>query len=162
MENEANNLSHQARGYFLQQGQSINRLHNLLSSDLLIHHLSKWLSVLLEICLYVAFACLVIGAICIPTDLTEYAQLQMHRADPNIFDTDMFTNNDFYLAIYNRDFSSIVYAAKSLIVLIALTFMLLARLLVRNRRKSKLIRKAFTEVKEMKKSFEEAITTLKL
>lgn len=152
MENETTNLSHQTRAYFLQQGQSINRLYDLLGSNLLIHHLSKWLSVLLEISFYIAFTLLIVGAICIPTDMTAYIQFPIYEADPNAFDVN----------VYNRDFSTIVYIVKFIIVLLALPFLLLARLLARNRKKSNLIHAAFNEVEKMKKNFEEGIITLKL
>lgn len=157
MDNDSNNLGHQTRAYFLQQGQSINRLDDLLGSNILIHHLSKWLSVLLEISLYIAFAFLIIGAICIPTDMTAYINLPMREVDPSLFDS-----NAFDVDVHNREFSNVIYVVKFIIVLIALPFLLFARLLARNRKKSNLIRTSFDEVEKMKKSFEEAINTLRL
>ena len=157
MENETNHLGHQTGTYFLAQGQSIKRLHDLLGSNLLIHHLSKWLSVLLEISFYAAFAFLIIGAICIPTDLTAYVQLPLREVDPNVFDP-----NAFDVDVYNRDFSGLIYGVKFLMVLIGLPFLLFARLLARNRKKSNLMRTAFGEVEKMKRSFEEATRILRL
>ncbi len=137
MENESTNLDHQTRTYFLAQGQSINRLHVLLSSNILIHHVSKWLSVILEIVLYFTFFILIIAAILIPTDLTAYIDLPSKNFDPNVFDP-----RSFDIDVYNKDFTSMVYVVKFLVVILALPFLLFARLLARNRKKSNLIRTA--------------------
>lgn len=157
MESNNDTLSHQARGYFLQQGQSINMLHGLLSSNVLVHHLAKWLSVLIEISLYLGFALLVALAVCLPTDITSYVQLPMQQAESTMFDPAAFEVN-----VYNRDFTELIYVVKFLMILLALPFLLFAGLLSRNRKKSSLIRKAFTETEKMKKSFDEALNSLKL
>lgn len=157
-ENQSGNLDHQTRTYFLGQGQSISRLHELLNSNLLLHHLSKGLSVVLEIVLYLTFVILIFLVICLPTDLTAYAEVLLREAGANNFGQDAFA-----IRVYNPNFSLIIYTVKLLIVLfVALPLLLFARLLARNRKKSRLIRTAFGEVEKMKKNFEEALKILRL
>lgn len=62
METPDQNLSQQARAYFLQQGAGINKLTEILNSNVFIHHLNRWWSFLLEFALYLTF---LIGLICL-------------------------------------------------------------------------------------------------
>lgn len=59
MEHYYATLSHHARLYFLQQGKSINLLYTILDSNIFIHHVKKWLSLIIEWVMYL----LVIAAI---------------------------------------------------------------------------------------------------
>lgn len=130
------NLNSQNRAYFAQQGQSIANLYAILNSSTLVHHLRKWLSVLLEIILYLSFIFILIGVIAIPTELKYFFELDEY--------------NRLGISIRNADFEIFMIALKFIIALISLPMLLLAILLGRNRKKNELIRQAFEEVMKMK------------
>lgn len=68
MENYSSLLNHQARTYFVQQGKRIALLYNLLDSNMFIHHVKKWLSVIIEIIMYL-FVVAAIAVVAFAPDL---------------------------------------------------------------------------------------------
>lgn len=144
----ANESNTQVRAYFLRQGASIAKLHSLLDSSLFIHHLKKWLSILIEISLYLLFASIVLGTMFIPTELTEFITLD--------------ESTHVGVTLHNKDFDVFVLILKLSLVLISLPILLFAMLLGRNRKKNALLHEAFTEVKKMKEGFDGAVKGLGL
>lgn len=138
-----------ARTYFLKQGQGIQKIHGILGSNILVHHLKKWLSFLLELVLYLLFIIILWGAIWLPLNplewgikLTESIELQIGvKADEII---------GFFVVL------------KALLVIFSLPVLGMALLLGRNRRKNTLIREASKEAEQMKEDFDRAIVELKL
>lgn len=144
----ANESNTQVRAYFLQQGASIAKLHSLLDSSLFIHHLKTWLSILIEISLYLLFASILLGTMFIPTELTEFITLD--------------ESTRVGVTLRNKDFGVFVLILKLSLVLISLPILLFALLLGRNRKKNALLHEAFTEVKKMKEGFDGAVRDLGL
>ena len=139
-------LNAEARAYFLSQGRKISRIHSILSSNILIHYLKRWLSLLLELLCYSLFACILIVVLQIPKN-------------PGV---QVVYMNAIKIEITSPDIENIVVFLKTLAVIISLALPGLAILLKRNRRKNKLIRQAFSEVEEMKEDFDKALNELRL
>jgi hypothetical protein len=76
MENYSDILNHHVRSYFLQQGKSITLLYNILDSNIFIHHVKKWLSLIIEAITYL----FVIGAIAIVAFVPDF----FHDEDENL------------------------------------------------------------------------------
>ena len=136
------------RTYFLQQGQSIAKLNQILNSNILTHYLNKWFSVIIEISLYLLFIMVMISVFMIPTHLSFY------------FDVNETTQ--ISAQINNQDFAALIMCFKIVCVLLSLPILVFAILLGRNRKKNTLIREAYEESKKMKTSFEAAIKSLNL
>ena len=60
METPDQNLSQQARAYFLQQGKTIQELNTVLGSRLVTHHLKKWSSLLLQLLCHAVFVAVLV------------------------------------------------------------------------------------------------------
>ncbi|MDX2174406.1 MAG: hypothetical protein SFY56_14990 [Bacteroidota bacterium] len=137
-----------SKTYFLKQGQSISKLYALINHNVLTHRLKKWFSVLIELILYVLFLLGVSISITIPTNI-------------NLF---IAGNDDTSLTgtINNEDFYIVMLCIKLVIFLISLPILFFAIVLMRNRKKNNLIHKVFSEVKEMKETFNKALTDLNL
>lgn len=148
METPNQNISQQARAHFLHQGQSIAKLHDLLNSNILTHHLGKWLSVILEISLYLLILIIVLLALQIP--------LNIHVTIPS------YDNSMVNLDNNNKNVAMFVLLLQFIVILSALPLFLFARLLARNRKKSKLIREAYLEAEKMKQAFDVAVKDLHL
>ena len=141
-----NSTNPDLRAYFLQQGKSISILHDILSSNVFVHYLKKWFSILVELSLYFLFLCLFFVSLYLP----------------------MFMNTVIYnngktsisLEVWNEQISPMLFMVSALIILISLPILLFAILLHRNRKKNKLIHEAFTEVAKMKRSFDGAVKDL--
>jgi len=142
------NVKHEVRGYFLQQGQSINKLYTLLSSNVVAHHLKKWFSVLLEILLFLFFVIILIWAIMIPTDIGGSIPVSDHES--------------LGYSYQNEQIKALMMYAKAILVVLSLPVLAFALLLGRNRRKNTVIRAAFTEVVQMKEGFDNALKNLEL
>lgn len=140
-------LNMQARAYFLQQGQRIARLNDLLNSNIITHHIGKVFSVLLEITLYLLFVILVIYALSLPTAIEG-------------------SYDDGYNAVggsyTNKDIIAVIIVVKFLLIILSLPLLIIARLLGRNRRKNSLIYQASVEANKMKEEFDKAVRELKL
>lgn len=143
-ENSAPNTNQQTRFWFLQQGQSIGHLHELLSSNVFHHHSVKWLSMFLEIALYLIATALVLVAILLPLDP------DIHNLPPA------------ECANCSQYYNDWIDLFRILTLLFSLGCLLFAKLLSGNRKKSRRIRAAFNETERMKKNFDEAIKTLRL
>lgn len=148
MEQEHKNTNLDAKTYFLQQGQSIAKLNEILDSNILTHYINRWFSIIIEKSLYLLFIALMIGVFMVPTHLSFY------------FDVNNTTQ--IRTQISNQDFASLIMCFKMIVFLLSLPILVFAMLLGRNRKKNALIRKAYEESKKMKQSFDSAVKTLNL
>jgi hypothetical protein len=148
METANKDLTLDAKTYFLQQGQSINKLNDILDSNILTHYLNKWFSVTIEFLLYALFIITLIGVFIIPDNLSFYFPVN---------ETTQITAQ-----IQNEDFAALIMCFKLICILLSLPLLLFAILLGRNRKKNTLIRKAYEESMKMKESFDLALKSLKL
>lgn len=137
-------LDHTLRSYFLQQGQGITRLYELLRSNIVAFGFKAFLSIVFQIFCYLLFAFAIYLAISIPTDLPGIILL----LDENI-------SVEFIPRI--EGLADIFFAFKIIIAVMAIPILVCALLLGRNRRKSALIRKSFNETELMKQNFEQAL-----
>ena len=142
----SNNMSIDTKAYFLEQGKSIVKSYTILNSNLFMHHLRKWTSVLFEISLYVIFLFILIFAFLYPSLMTQ-SVLQCTRIPFEAWHSEIYP---VFIV------TSIIIAATAIPVI------LLAIFLGRNRKKNNLIREAFTEVTKIKKEFDEAAKDLQL
>lgn len=140
METGNNNLNSEAKAYFLQQGQSINKLNDILDSNILSHYLGKWFSIILEIALYILFIVILVSVFQIPN--------RIPIDDKN--------------ELYNKDFADIIFLIQVICSILSLPILLFANLLGRNRKKNTLIRKAYEESALMKERFDLASKSLNL
>jgi hypothetical protein len=129
------------RSYILVQGRSIIRLLDLLNSSLLLHHTRKWISVLLEIGLYLLFLLTLVGS----------------TATSTVFSVSIAKG----MKANVEDILPVLIVFSVCLLLLAFPALFLALLLRRNRKKSTRIREAFAEVQEMKRKFEEATDVFK-
>lgn len=137
------------RTYFLQQGQSIGRLHDILNSNLLTGTLKRGISILLELVLFVLFLAILLLVIYIPLD-----PIQIEQA--------LSESTTATATIHNDDVMALMMVIKAALFTVALMPLILMVLMRRNRRKSALIHQAFEEVAQMKQKFDEAVKTLEL
>lgn len=142
--NESNN---QVRAYFLQQGASIAKLQQILNSNLFVHHLHKWSSLLVELILYTCFVLCFILILAIPTSF----QFQVMGLPISI-----------ELTPSPAELLALVVIIKLILILFTSPLLLFAVLLGRNRKKNALLHEAFTEVKKMKEGFDGAVRDLGL
>jgi hypothetical protein len=149
METNNETLDVKTRAYFLQQGQRIQKIHSILDSNILAHHLKKWFSLLVELALYLLFALTILGAICLPV---------------NPFETSISIDDStrINIELHKDDIVALFITAKILLVVFCLPILGMALLLGRNRRKNALIREASEEAEQMKEAFDKAIVELKL
>jgi hypothetical protein len=148
MEANSRDLKMEARTYFLQQGQSIGKLHEVLSSDILSHYIGKWFSAVIETVLYFLFLIAIVCAFIFPTEIkTKVATVGQTTMSASVQDARV---------------TEAIFVFKLVIIVIALPFPAFAILLGRNRRKNTLIRKAFEETKKMKSAFDAAVKELNL
>lgn len=110
-----------------QQQAGLEKLSSILGSNVLTYHFKKWISILLELILYLLF---VFGII-----LVIYLQLELNKASPN-------------QALKKQ---SVVLFLQIFLVIFSLPAPLLAILQARNRKKNESIKQAFEELKTMKK-----------
>ena len=129
METGNNNLNSDAKAYFIQQGQSINKLNDILDSNILSHYIGKWFSYMIELSLYILFSVIVIAVIMIPLTQTITHEIN--------------STTQVTMQIKNDEYIVFILIFKLVCVLISLPILLFAILLGRNRKKNTLIRKAY-------------------
>lgn len=110
-----------------QQQAGLERLTNILGSNILAHHAKKWLSIFLEIALYLLFVSGIVAIICLP-----------FMVDPNSSPEQQIAQE------------KLIHVCQVLITIFSAPAPILAVLLTRNRKKNELIKQAFEEVKAMK------------
>jgi TRAP-type C4-dicarboxylate transport system permease small subunit len=130
------------RNHFLQHGQSINKLHTLLSSNFLTGKLKRTASIMLEIILFSMFLIFLFFAIYLSTSPIKITQ----KLDENTTITSVLHNDEVTL---------LMIAIKVIVFIASLMPLLVMLLLRRNRKKGVLIYESYTEVKLMKRRFED-------
>ena len=143
----ANESNTQVRAYFLQQGASIAKLKQILDSNLFVHHLHKWSSILMELLLHTCFVLCFILILAIPTSFKF-----------QIMDLPILIE----LTPTHTELLALVVIIKLILILFTSPLLLFAVLLGRNRKKNALIHEAFAEVKKMKEGFDGAVKGLGL
>lgn len=132
------------QNYILYQGQQINRLHGILQSSAIVRGFKTFLSVLLEILMYLLFLAAIVLLIMIPTD-------------PLVFSEQLNNTTSISGSIHSDEIAGVMTLIKVMIFLISLPILFCAILLRRNRKKSALIDRAFAETDNLKKGFEQAM-----
>lgn len=122
METVNNNLNSEAKAYFIQQGQSINKLNDILDSNILSHYIGKWFSYMIELSLYILFSVIVIAVIMIPLTQTITHEIN--------------STTQVTMQIKNDEYIVFILIFKLVCVLLSLPILLFAILLGRNRKKS--------------------------
>lgn len=140
---------HDIRAYFLQQGQSIARVYDILNSSILTGYVKRGLSVFFEILLVLVFFALLVICAMIPLDPVQFTQ--------EISESTSVTET-----FHNEDLMYFMVGLKLFMFLVSLLPLVLMFLLRRNRKKSELIHNAFTEIEVMKGRFEQAVKTLNI
>lgn len=137
-------IDHSVRSYFLQQGQSIIKLYDLLQSNIVAYGFKAFLSVVLQLFCYIAFAFAIYFVIVLPDDLPGVILMM----DENI---------SVKLVPDIKLFREFIMTLKIIIAVISLPVLICAFLLGRNRRKSVRIRRCFNETEQMKSNFDQAM-----
>ncbi|MFN8117393.1 MAG: hypothetical protein U0W65_14855 [Bacteroidia bacterium] len=122
METVNSNLNSEAKAYFIQQGQSINKLNDILDSNILSHYIGKWFSYMIELSLYILFSVIVIAVIMIPLTQTITHEIN--------------STTQVTMQIKNDEYIVFILIFKLVCVLLSLPILLFAILLGRNRKKS--------------------------
>lgn len=117
-----------------QQQVSLERLTNVLSSNVLMHHTKKWIYFLFEIGLYILFVSTLLVIIVLPTTI-HFSPEQLQNVD---------------LEIGIKELTKAILILKLILFLLSLPILLFALLFRRIRKKNELIKQAFEEVKSMK------------
>lgn len=138
-----------ARTYFLQQGQSIGKLYEILNTGFLIGWFKSSISLIFEGLFYLLGAAFILLAIMLPNALLEFV-IQVNQ------------DTELKISVFNEDIRTIILVAQITIGLLCIVPFTFAATLSRNRRKSALIRNAFEEVEIMKEGFDKAVKDLKL
>lgn len=148
METQFDTINKQILDHFMKQGRGIDKLYGSLNSNIVMHHLRKWLSIIVESGLYLLFLSLLALAIWIPSELSlSYINEQGAK----------------FSASYTNDEISRVFSLLSFVmILFSLSALIFAIFLGRNRKKNNLIREAFTEVKKLKTDFDGIARDLRL
>jgi hypothetical protein len=137
------------RTYFLQQGQSINKLNDALDNSLLAGHLKRGVSILFEFLLFVAFLFFLFVAIYIPTDPLQFTQA--------LNDTTSISGS-----VHNDEVTAVMMIIKGVVFIASFMPILLMLLLRRNRKKGAMLHTVSVEVDEMKKRFDKAVKEFNL
>lgn len=149
MQTEPQKSGVNVRTYFLQQGQSIGKLHEILDSSLLAGHLKRGLSIFIEIIFFLTFLLFLFVAVYIPTDPIQFSKSFSEKTTVTG-------------SIHNDDVAAVMMVIKGIVFFASFMSLLLMLLLRRNRKKGALIHIAFVEVQEMKKRFDKAVKELPL
>jgi hypothetical protein len=142
-----NALSVQARHYFLDQGQKISQLHQLLDRGYLRAYLSRAVYWLAEIALYALFVIALISIYSIPTDLTQHIRID--------------NSNSVDVKFTNKELAEFISFLKLVFFILSLMPLILARVIRNARKKTMAIQASFKLVEEMKGSFDKALKELK-
>lgn len=140
------NLQHQARVYFLAQGQSIGRLYDILNTNALAHHFRKWIGVVAEILLYSLFVLMILFMVLLPS----------------VIEIPISEEPEVNLQVNAEFITGLIILGRAILFVLSLPILLLAISLGRNRRRNTIIRKAFGEVEKMRGSFDQAVKELQL
>jgi hypothetical protein len=130
------------RSYFMIQGQRINKCNTMLQSAIVIRGFKIFISVLLEIFMYLAFIAAILLIILLPSDLTIQQEIN--------------DNATLKLGYENNSIAGLMMSIKVAVFLISLPVLFCAVLLRRNRKKSSLIARAAEVTEEMKNDFDAA------
>jgi hypothetical protein len=141
-------LSTDARTYFLKQGSSIQRLHEILDSNFLTGVAKRGISILIELVLFLVFVAGIALAVYIPTVIESAIPV-----------TESTTAE---VGIRNKETTDAILLLKAGIVVLSLVPLAFMMVLKRNRRKGALIQEAYFEVEDMKKEFDNAVKGLRL
>ena len=144
---QGNTLSVQARHYFLDQGQKISQLHQLLDRGYLRAYLSRAVYWLAEIALYALFVIALISIYSIPTDLTQHIRID--------------NSNSMDVKFTNKELAEFISFLKLIFFILSLMPLILARVLRNARKKTKAIQASFEVVEDMKTNFDKALKELK-
>lgn len=150
METPDKEFQQQARHYFLSQGQSIEKLHEMLNAHLLVFHFKKGLSLFLQFLLYILFIVMVLLILFISSnDIGRYLLSPQRGLSVDII-------------LVDPDVLNMIMGLKVLLILSSLPLLFLAGMLSRSYKKSSLIRKSFLEVVKMRQAFDRAARDLRL
>jgi hypothetical protein len=141
-------LSTDARTYFLKQGSSIQRLHEILDSNFLTGVAKRGISILIELVLFLVFVAGIALAVYIPTVIESAIPVT--------------ENTTAEVGIRNKETTEAILLLKAGIVVLSLVPLAFMMVLKRNRRKGALIQEAYFEVEDMKKEFDSAVKGLRL
>ena len=119
------------------QQAGLEKLSSILGSNALTYHFKKWISILLELILYLLFVFGIVMVIYLQVELSQEFSGQNLKTQASMR----------FLQVF--------------LVIFSLPAPLLAILLGRNRKKNELIKQAFEEVKRMKKVFDETLKGFK-
>lgn len=157
-ENESARLSNEARSYFLQQGKSIGRIYDILDSNIVMHHVKSWFSVLLELLLYGLFVVIIFLIATLPS----YVMNLTFAIENELLGEELsrLVKLDYTLEI--KAITEAIFYARLVLLLVSIPVLGMAIILRRNRKKRRLMREAFFEVLEMRKNFDYAVKNLKL
>lgn len=144
----ASNLSTDVRSYFLNQGQKISQLYQMLDRGYYKAYLSRAIYWIVEIALYLLFAIALYVIISIPTDISQHIKLD----DSNSMDV-KFTNEEV---------AQFITLFKFIFFILSLMPLILARVIRNARKKTQAIQASFKLVEEMKTDFDKALKDLKL
>lgn len=135
--------------YFLQQGQSISKVYDILNSSILTGYIKRGFSIVVEVLLGGLFFLLIFCSAIIPLDPIQFTK--------ELSDDTLAT-----ATIHNEDLMAVMIGVKIFVFVVSLFPLVLLFLLRRNRKKGELIHVAFTEVEVMKKRFDEALKNLNI
>lgn len=145
----SHDVSLEARAYFLNQGQNINRLNDILDNNLVSYHFKTIASLVAEVLLYILFTATIGFVISIPSAPEEISYSL----------TRFLQSND---TLTSDDLSMMVLTFKFFISLLSLPLLGMAVLLRRNRNRRKMVNRAAGEAYQMKTAFYKAVNELKL
>ncbi|MDQ3110985.1 MAG: hypothetical protein M3R17_13915 [Bacteroidota bacterium] len=141
---QQNDAEYALRFYFMQQGQNINKCNSILQSGLVIRGFKIFISVLLELLMYLLFIGAILLIILIPSD-------------PMTVDNQINENASLTVGLHSDLVTGIMMTTKLTIFIFSFPVLFCAILLRRNRKKSTLIARAADETGEMKKNFDVAM-----
>ncbi|MBL7934176.1 MAG: hypothetical protein JNM51_00020 [Bacteroidia bacterium] len=148
METVKDEFKFDARVYFLQQGQIINNLSDILDTNISTHSLNKWLSILIETVLYILFISILVGLFIIPDDPSFYFEVN--------------NTTQVTAEIHSEEFATLMMCIKLVCNILSLPILAFAILLGRNRKKNDLIKQAYQESMKMKMNFDEILKSMPL
>lgn len=140
------NVSYQ---FLVEQSHSIQRLHEVLHSNMVAHGLNAFLSVIVQIVCYLIFILTIFLAITMPGNLQDL-MIAMEA--------------DAYLVVPKEIYEPIaefLMSIKIILAVVALPVLFCAMLLGRNRRRAARMRRAFEELETLKRSHSYMMSTMK-
>jgi hypothetical protein len=147
-EPKTNPLSVQVRHYFLDQGQKIGQLYQLLDRGYYRAYLSRAIYWLIEIILYGVFIMGIVAIFRIHSEITTHIYIDGKNSVGISYTNDDLTDFILFLRLVLFAFSTLP--------------LLLARAIRRSRKKTQAIQASFKIIEEMKENFDKAVKDLKL